>query len=121
MNTNYAEIFAIGKIWPVAEEIKQKGGVINEETHELQRVDGLAYTLEGLICPLVKGAETSSRPIGLLMDRYYHWSELSGGGPTVHWDENETLSAAIDRTHMSLSAEIAEGKVVPYVACVEMK
>lgn len=122
MKTNYVEIYAIAEMKRAAEQIKKDGGVINDHTQRLEKVDGLVFTIDGKICPVIKGTGVCANPINFnAKSGHYHWSTWSCRGLNVWWSKEKSLEDVIERVNHDALASIENGWATPYVACLEIE
>lgn len=120
--TNYAEMYALCEMHRVAEKIKENGGVINGHTGKLERVDGLVFTLDGKICPVIRGNGVCANPVLYNpKNDYYYWSTSSCRGLNVWWAKEYALEDVIERVNYDARFNIEKGWAVPYVACLEIE
>lgn len=79
----------------MAKHIEEAGGVVNDYSGKIERIDGLILTDRGEVCPVIKGKWVYGNPINLnTFVGLYHWRTITTGGPEFFWDKNKSLEEA---------------------------
>lgn len=111
MTTNYENminamnLYTSHRLNRMAECIREAKGVINNHTDQLEKVDGLIMTIDGNICPVLRGSMVCTNPVKIAQkDDMPHWSTWSCAGPNVVWtNASEPLEKVVNRINAELA------------------